>query len=653
MQNTSKKFLISVAPLTRIALTRDQSFFYTFSRPLPIGTHVEIPIGKRKVDGIVTESTKDFPRESNFEIKRISVVVEEKFLTTQQLKLALFISEYYICPLGIVLKHFMPKRMSMRNKTIYKKSVPQNISLNTAQQKVVSNIMRHADHHQNFFLHVLHQSDKISILFSLIREMQERRKNSQTLYLLPELLQTPYFTKFFQSFFNPEEIAIVHSKLPKGEFYKKWEEIRSGKVKVIVGTRIALFAPFFSLNTIIVDEAHDISHKQWDSNPRYDVRTVSDELARLHNCPQILTSATPRTVDYAHHIHKTSTQFISYLSQKLPPIDVIDMKKERWDKNKSPLSRSLVAHVRSTLKNKKQALLFVNRQGNSAFSVCTKCRSVLRCPTCDRALISTKKNEHVCIQCHNTIHSTQKCKKCKAPIEHVGIGTTRIRNELSKIFSHAKIAIADTSTMTASDSHKKIFDAFNAKEIDIIIGTQMITKSWHTANVGLCAIIDMDHLLSLPDYNTNEKAFAFVIQMALRTQYGKLIVQTFQPENPVVAHAQKYAFDDFYRDELGLRKILKYPPYAQTIKIIYQDATKKIVEEKVAEMHKKFIGIYNGSKEVLISEPHFPLVDKVRSKYRKQITIKITTPKALTNLSLMLRSQDPKWIIDIDPVQLI
>lgn len=651
MKKDAQKFLISVAPLTRIALTRDQSFFYTFSRELPMGTLVEVPIGRRRVEGVVTACSVDFPRESNFQLKKITYVIEESFITKEQLDLALFISSYYFSPLGITLKHFVPKCVQMRKKIIHDpKKTPSKITLTPTQQKIVDDLFAHTGHYKRSFLHVLQQSDKISLLFSLMKKVREKN-NTQTLYLLPELLQTPYFTEFFHRFFDPEEVAILHSKLAKGEFYKKWCDIKSGKVKLIVGTRIALFAPFADLGMIIVDEAHDISHKQWDHSPLYDVRTVSDKLAQLHNCPQILTSATPRTVDYYHHTEKTDVEFISYLSRQLPYIDVVDMKKERWDKNTSPLSRSLVTHIRNALKNKKQTLLFVNRQGTSAFSICTKCRSVLKCPTCERALIATTKNTHVCIHCHYGTKSSPKCTQCKAPIEHIGIGTDRIKKELAKIFPHAQIAVADTSTMTASGAHKKIYDDFTAGNIDIVIGTQMITKSWYTANVGLCAIIDMDHLLSLPDYNTNEKAFAFIIQMALRTQRGKLIVQTFQPENPVVVHAQQYGFDDFHRDELDLRKILKYPPYIRLVKMIYQDTTKKSVEENVEKVYAELVNLYKNTDGIIISEPHSPLLDKVRSKYRKQIIIKIAHEDALKDLSPFLMCQDIKWVIDVDPVQ--
>lgn len=651
MKNVREKFLISVAPVTRIALVRDQSFFYTFSRDLPIGTLVEIPIGKRTIEGIVTDSSQDFPRESTFALKKITRVTEESFMTHEQLQLAFFISTYYICPLGIVLKHFIPKKMGMRGKIVHTKRSLKEIMTTPEQNTLIKTL--YAPTYKSFYFHTISQSDKIGVLFSLIKKINNKEQNGQSLYLLPELIQTPYFTDFFHRFFTGDEVAILHSKLPKGEFYKKWCDIRTGKIKFVIGTRIALFAPFQKLGAIIVDEAHDMSHKQWDHSPLYDVRTASKELARIHDCLHILTSATPRTVDFYHTIHRSDVHYISHNAFHKPVIELVDMKKERWDKNKSPLSRTLVTHIKQSLKNKKQILLFVNRQGMSAFSICTKCRTVLRCPECTHALISVKSNTLLCIQCHKTYPSSKKCDRCKAPIEHIGIGTQRIQKELAKIFPSAQIALADTSTMHASGAHRMIYDDFCARKIDIIIGTQMITKSWHTENVGLCGIIDADHLLSLPDYNTNEKTFAFIVQMALRTKYGKLIVQTFQPENPILSQAQKYDFDEFHKDELSLRKILSYPPYTKIIKLTYKDVTRKNVEYEVDLIYDQISKKFKRDKSIIISEPHFPLIDKVRSKYRKQFIIKIkseTTPK---DLYLFLCTLDIKWSVDVDPIQLI
>ncbi|PID52452.1 MAG: primosomal protein N' [Candidatus Moraniibacteriota bacterium] len=650
MQKTSTQFLISVAPLTRITLLRDQSFFYTFSRPLAPGTHVEIPIGKRNVQGIVTKNTKDFPRESTFEIKKIKMVIEEKFLTKEQLQLAFFISKKYYCPLGVVLKHFTPQKIGTRREqpVSQKTSLKKIITTNT-QESFIEKFLYTDD--KKFFFHATRQSEKVSTLFSLAKRNAEN--STQTLYLLPEIIQTPYFTTFIHQFFPAEEVAILHSKLSKGMFYKKWCDIRSGNIKIIIGTRSALFAPFTNLGAVIVDDAHDISHKQWEHAPLYDVRRVSEELASLHQCVHILTSVTPRTIDFTYRNINHDRKYIDYINHQKPPIEIVDMKKERWDKNKSPLSRTLVAHIRNCIKNNKQALLFVNRQGMSAFSICSKCRSVATCPQCTRALIAKNKEKHICIHCNAKFSSSKKCQKCNAPMEHVGIGTERIQKELKKQILHARIAVVDTSTMGATHAQKKIYDDFLAGNIDVIIGTQMITKDWQTNSIGLTAIIDADHLLSLPDYTTNERAFSFVIQMALRTSHGKLIVQTFEPENPVLQYAQKYDFNGFHKEESALRKTLKYPPYTTLIKLMHKDTTKKSVEESTEKEYEDLKKILSTKSNVVISEPHFPLVDKVRTKFRKQIIIKIENTTLPQELDFHLKTLDTKWSIDIDPVHII
>ncbi len=647
MQKDITKYLISVAPLTRIALTRDQSFFYIYETELSVDTLVEIPIGRRLVEGIVTKCSADFPRESNFQLKRISRILEKDFLTTEQLKLAEFISSYYLSPIGVVLKHFIPKRVQMRGSIVHKKIKQKNIITNEEQAKIIDTISTSTD---KYFLHITNPSDKFTILFALVQKIL-KETDGQVLYLLPELMQTPYFTAFLYHFFPADQIAVMHSKLGKGEFYKKWRDIKSGKIKIIIGTRIASFAPFQNLQLVVVDEAHDMSHKQWDHNPLFDARISSAQLASIFICPHILTSATPRVIDYYHKDNaETDTKFISYIQDKKPAIEVVDMKKERWDKNKSPLSRELMNRIRYALKDKKQTLLFVNRQGSSAFSVCSKCRTVAKCPECSRALMNTTEKIYKCNHCNYTIKTYAKCTECKAPMEHIGIGTQKIQKELNKLFPKARITIADGSTMRKAGAHNKLYKDFNDKKIDIVIGTQMITKGWNSGNIAVSAIIDMDHLLSLPEYNVNEKAFSFIVQMALRAGTGKLIVQTFQPEDTSVEYARKYDFDEFYDEELALRKILSYPPYTKLIKLLYQDVTKESVEKIVEETYEKIVNLCTDDTNIIISEPHDPLINKVRTKYRKQIIIKIKGNKIPIPLHDFLISQNTKWTVDIDPV---
>ncbi len=650
MQKTNQQFLISVAPLTRVPLTRDQSFFYTFDRELFVGDLVEVPIGNRKVEGVVTSVTQDFPRESNFVLRKLNCALERKFLTKQQLELAGFISASYLSPMGIVLKHFIPKRVQMRGSVIHKKTKQKKIITTPSQKKIIQKI-QNTKKSKKFFLHITNQSDKLAVLFTLMQSSVQ--KDKQVLYLLPELMQTPYFKAFIYHFFPADEIVLLHSKMSRGEFYKNWKNIKIGKAKVIIGTRTALFAPFQNLNLLVVDEAHDMSHKQWDHNPLFDSRTVSSELARIFDCTHIMTSATPRALDWYHKNHRTDTKFLSLIQKQKATIEIVDMKKERWNKNKSPLSRTLVSQIKYALKDHKQTLLFVNRQGMSAFSICSKCRTITKCPQCTRALISINKGQHTCVHC-NYIEKTHKnCLLCKSPIEHIGIGTQKIARELKKIFPKSNIAVADSSTMQKAGAHNKLYKDFADGRIDIVIGTQMITKGWNSNNIRVSAVVDTDHLLSLPQYDVNEKTFAFIVQMALRAGKGKMIIQTFQPDDPVVQYASKYNFKDFYDEELSLRKALGYPPYIHLIKLVYQNASKKEVNKTVKKKYEELLQLSKNMDSTVISQPYSPIVNKIRTKYRKQIIIKNKKEVIPTELHTFLVSQNINWTIDIDPATII
>lgn len=653
MNTGEQKYLISVAPLTRISLTRDQSFFYLWHDSLPLGTLVTVPIGRRTIPGIVTNSAPDFPRDSQFQLKRIAKVLENAFLTERQLQLAHYISTYYYAPLGLVLNHFIPQRTMMRGVPVSSRVKKQTLETTLTQKKIIKKLLTDHTSSRSFFLHAPVVRDKMTILLTLLQEIRAD-VHTQALYILPELMQTPYISEFFHQFFPSDEIAIIHSKIPRGQFYHKWRAIRTGKVRIVIGTRSALFAPFTNLKMVIVDEAHDPSHKQWDHYPLYDARAVSRTLAQMHNATHILTSAAPRAVDYVHKLTKSNAlTFIQSPENACAKIEIVDMKKERWDKNKSPLSRTLTYQIKTAIQKNKQVLLFVNRQGESAFSICSKCRSVILCPTCNRALIHHTSKKYVCVHCSFTKPDNAKCETCKAPIEHVGIGTQRIAKELHKIFPKARIAVVDSSTMKKADAHKKIYDAFRKKEIDVVIGTQMITKGWHGDHVALCGIIDMDDLLSLPTYDGNEKAFSYIMQLTARTNHGTVLVQTFQPENPALRYATTYDFDGFFEEELALRKVLSYPPYAQIIKLTCKGDVKERVHKLVDEKYEQLCAACKDDKNIRISEPHDPIVNKVRTKYYRQIVIRSAHAQIPEHLHYILRDCDLAWTVDVDPISIV
>lgn len=650
---TPHSYILTVAPLVRIALTRDQAFSYTARRAIATGALVSIPVGKRIVHGIVLSCTDathvSTASTKKFTLKPIRRVLKEPCLTAAQITMAQFISTYYLCPLGIVLPHYIPHRVRWRTvppspDTAHR---PGSVRLTPAQKACAATITSATPTARHFFLHAYTQIDKMSILIHVLQRLFTQ-SHGQALYLVPELMHVPAIEAFFSRFFPQTAIAVVHGKLSKGAYDRIWEGVRDHTIRIVIGTRRAIFLPFHTLAMIIVDEAHDNSHKQWEHYPLFDARTVVRHLALHCGATLIFTSATPRIIDHADTTVHTLT-----LPQPSPPrIIVVDMKKERWDKNTSPLSRTLVTQIGTMLTAKKKVLIFVNRQGESAFAVCSACRRVAHCPTCARTLMTLTPTLFFCPQCRvqSVAHT---CHHCHKPWTHVGIGTARIRRALAKIFPTARYAIADATTMKKSGAYEKLYRDFTDGEIDILIGTQMITKGWSTASIGLSVIIDMDNLLSFPSYDVNEKAFAFILQMALRAHSGTLLIQTFQPENRVLTQACAFDVDGFIAAETDVRTVLAFPPAASLIRMLYRHADPGNVRATTAATYADLIAIAATEPSLRISEPHVPLIAQQRGKHRMQIIIKNTAHTHSAALRAYLATKNMPWTIDIDPVQTI
>src|SRR3989344_527002 len=399
---SKKKYIVDVVPLTRIPLSRDQAFFYLSDKKISRGSLVKVPLFYRTIEGIALGTRKDFPRFGNIKLKKVTELVLQHFVTEEQIQLAKWVSEYYFCSLGIVLKHFVPKRVKERTQLVTRnwQRGKRKVILTKKQENVVHKITNHESTDTSYYLlHGAPSSGKTEVYCETIVQLQRKNKNAQTLILLPELILTPQALERYLVYFKRDAIVVIHSKVSKGEFYSSWQKIQSGEAKVIIGTRSALFAPFQKLSLIVIDEAHDKSFKQWDRNPRYDARQTGLMLARIHNATVIFGTATPRVEDY-YTAKKSKTLLTLPSLGAVPRVAVVPMFKERWQKNFSPLSRTLQVDITETLRKKKQTILFINRQGMSAFSVCTECKTILLCPTCDRALVyDGTKGQYHCLHC--------------------------------------------------------------------------------------------------------------------------------------------------------------------------------------------------------------------------------------------------------------
>lgn len=672
--------IIDIVPLTKIPLSRNQSFSYLSEKRLAEGTLVSIPLFRRKVEGIVVGSRPDFPRLGNIELKKINAVIEENFLDEKQLALAKFISDYYFSPLGIALKNFVPKRVKSRKQEPESKKQyqPKNIELNREQKHAVAEISKTGTSKKisrEFLLYGPSGSGKTEVYIHTIAKLIRRGgQNSklQFLVLLPELTLTPQAVERYSEYFDPEEITVLHSKIPKGQFYSAWQKIKSGKAKIIIGSRLAVFAPFKKLGLIIIDEEQDMSFKQWDMNPRYDARTVAEKLTQLHHCQIVFGSATPSLTSYFRAINKKIALLklpslnlkAASADKNLPAvIELVDMKKERWANrssgkqgNYSSISKKLEAEIAYALKNSLQAILFVNRQGMSNFSVCADCKTALKCPRCDRALIYDAKGHYRCLHCAYQTSIMPKCPKCGGlAFRNIGLGTQKIEREIENLFPRAKVARADSQSMKDSGAQEKIYADFSQGKTDILIGTQMISKGWDLPRVALVGIIDADSLLTLPDFFASEKAYQTIIQLAGRVNRpgakfpGRVIVQTFRPEQKFFKLIAEKNFDQIFNHEITERKTLNLPPFSKIIKLIFQEYDLKKVDSEIARV---YLLLKNCSeKYVRLTEPQNSFVPKIRGRFRKQIIIKILNGKELPqSIKKLLTALPSGWIIDVDPV---
>ncbi len=673
-----KKNILAIVPLTKISLTRNKTFSYISAETISVGSLVTIPFLHRNIEGVVFKKEKKIVLDKNIPLKEVKETLEKHFLTSQQLKLAQFIANYYFVSLGVVLKSFLPKRTkSCRKKQNWEIRIRnKKIILTQKQKKAVKIITQKKDPKKliPYLLFGPSSSGKTEVYLHSIIKLKKQDSKRQFLILIPEQTLAPQALERYGQYFSSEEIVLLSSNLTQGEYYANWLKIKKGEAKIIIGTRIAVLAPFKKLGLIVIDEEQDMSFKQWDMNPRYDARTVAEKLAQLHQCPLVRGSATPNIESYYRALNKKyqlvelpilnlvefnkklqskkDDAFSQFSSEKT---FIVDMKKERWAKNYTCISQKLRSEIEYALKNKQQIILFINRQGMSIFSVCQDCKTVLKCPRCSLALIYDQAGYYKCSHCGYRTSITPQCEKCGGiKFKNIGLGTQKVAKEIHDLFYSAKVTIADNSKTGKRNFVNDIYRDFSLGRADILIGTQMISQGWDLPRLALVGIIDADNLLSFPDFSTEEKAFQFIVQVAGRVNRpeakfpGVVVLQTFQPENELLKLAITKNYQLFYKKELLERKALQLPPYGKLIKLIFQHPEKEKVEK---ETQKTYL-ILSNIDNCKITEPHYSLVPKSRGKFRKQIIVKLTTHKIPISLRKELNKINSQWIIDVDPISI-
>ncbi len=510
-----------------------------------------------------------------------------------------------------------------------------------------------------FLIHGVTGSGKTEVYMQLVEEVI--RAGRQAIVLVPEISLTPQITDRFYKRFG-SVVAIMHSALSLGERYDEYSRIQKGEAKVVVGARSAIFAPVRDAGIIIIDEEHEYSYKS-ETTPKYHAIEIAQMRADAFGCPLILASATPSAESYyrAQCGEYTLIELTKrYNHNPLPAVEIVDMRKELEEGNRTVLSRSLAKGMYENLRSGEQTILFLNRRGFSTFVSCRDCGFVYMCPNCSVSLTYHASNDT--LNCHICSHRQRRdtlCPKCGSrKIKDFGAGTQKAESQIKEIFPTAKIVRMDADTTGGKNGHEKVLSEFEKDESDILLGTQMVSKGLDFPDVTLVGALAADSSLFSDDFRAQERTFALICQVCGRAgrgdKPGRAVIQTYSPENRVLNLAAKQDYKEFYKDEIAFREAFGYPPFEHIVNILITGEDEEKCEKcaHVALGELKVSGEIRGSGVVLFG-PHDAPIKKIQGRYRKRIWFKTKDVKSLgETFRKMLAAKRPEGIqitIDVDP----
>ena len=529
---------------------------------------------------------------------------------------------------SLVKKGFVRKEVEKvsRNPFVHKIGVKSvDLALTNEQQLAYNSIKNSGE----YLLYGITGSGKTEIYLQLIQKMIKQGKSS--IMLVPEISLTPQTIDRFIARFGEEEIAVLHSKLSTGERFDEWNKIKDGKAKIIIGARSAIFAPAQNLGLIVIDEEHDESY-QSEASPRYDSIEVAEYLCNKFNIPLVLGSATPSMREfYKAKMGKINLLTLSQRANNstLPKVEIVDLRDELANGNKTMISYKLQEEIKKNIETKKQTILYFNRRGFSSFLMCQDCGHTFKCDRCDITLTYHKvENKLKCHYCGEEYQIPKECPQCGSKnIKYIGAGTQKLEEQIKEMFPMASTIRMDIDTVSKKNSHEIILDKFRQENINILIGTQMVVKGHHFPNVTLVGAIFADTSLNIGDFRANERTFQTLTQVAGRAgrgnDEGRVIIQTFNPENYAIQYSKTQNYDLFYSTEIGIRKQLKYPPFCDIIAIALTGNNEKnlVTFSKNIHMYLRDRVIKEKFGVLLYSPVQCPIY-KIKDKYRMRILIK-------------------------------
>lgn len=664
------------------------------------GQRVRVPFGRRSMLGYVVE--KNY-RHTTQILKDIQGCLDKKpLLTDELLHLAQWIAQEYACSEGEALSAFFSPQHILKKPVREKQYAPltqgtgPSFTLTHEQANILHDINLSFEKRESrtFLIHGVTGSGKTEVYLRAITSVIEQGR--QAVYLVPEISMTPLFIDRLKERFGCM-VALWHSRLPVRERVAVWHAVLEGNIRIIIGARSAIFVPFQNIGVIIIDEEHDDSYKQ-DKKPYYHARRIAEKRAETHNAALVLGSATPSLESYRKALQGTYT--LLHLRERIdkrpmPEVHMVYLAGEKIGRMPEIFSEKLTKAIRQRLARREQVILFLNRRGYAPFIRCSACGWVGSCSQCSVSLVYHRESaeskdrgghgdffalqeEHryshklierpdpsgyterlICHYCGKVTPLPQSCPSCaKDSLRLAGVGTQKVESELRRLFPHARIARLDRDTALRKGYYTRVYRDFSNEDIDILLGTQIVTKGFDFPRVTLVGVIEADTALHVPDFRSAERTFQLLTQVAGRAGRGsfrgEIIVQTFYPDHYALKTASQHDYEGFYRHEIKLREEVAYPPFKRLLSLIFRGYQQLPVRSECERMADFLNTRKEMSFELLGPSP--AIRPMLHGKHRWQIIVKTEHVNSKDILCLAKNWQVKKGVllsVEIDPVSLL
>ena len=515
--------------------------------------------------------------------------------------------------------------------------------LNTYQNTALEEIDQAFNTYNTVLLHGVTSSGKTEIYVKKIETVLAQGK--QALYLVPEIALTSQLVQRLQKYFG-NQIAVYHSRYSQNERLEVWNHVlnQSENARVVIGARSSVFLPFSNLGLVIVDEEHEQSYKQFDPSPRYHARDTAIVLASLYHSKTLLGSATPSIESFFNATKEDKFGYVALTKRfnnvLMPEIELVDLTdKYKRKRMTGHFSDRLVTEIKEALDVDSQVILFQNRRGYSPVVSCNTCGHTPECPNCDVSLTFHQyKNQLRCHYCSHTMAMQQFCGACGGvEIDTKGFGTEQIQQEVELLFPEAKVARMDLDTTRGKYSYDRIISSFENKEVNILVGTQMVTKGLDFRHVKLVGVLNADQLINFPDFRAHERSFQLLQQVAGRAgrtdTRGKVVIQTYNPHHTILQQVSINDYASMFAEQLEERRIYKYPPYYRLVKLTIKHKNYNKVNEGAEWLATSLRHVFKAN----VLGPEFPVVSRIRNQYHKNILIKIPQNQSLVKTKSVLQ----------------